>query len=61
MMKLSIAHNTLIMGEDNPLPGGFENGVGNLFPDAPLTKSGIAFSRNTAAKKQPDNYAIPWN
>jgi len=36
--KLKQPHNTLTVGEDSPLPGGFAKGVGNEFPETPLTK-----------------------
>ena len=36
--KLKQPHNTLTVGEESPLPGGFAKGVGNEFPETPLTK-----------------------
>jgi hypothetical protein len=33
--RLSNAHNTFTVGDDKPLPGGFEKGVGNLLPEIP--------------------------
>jgi hypothetical protein len=56
IMILSPAHNTLTVADDKPLPGGLENGVGNLLPDTPFTKCGMALER-TAPEK---NTAIYW-
>jgi len=36
--KLSSDHATLTIGDDNPLPGGLANGVGNLSPETPCIK-----------------------
>ncbi len=36
--KLKQPHNTLTVGDESPLPGGFANGVGNGFPEMPCTK-----------------------
>ena len=33
--KLNNAHNTFIVGDDKPLPGGLANGVGKLSPEIP--------------------------
>ena len=33
--KLSMPQSTFTMGDDNPLPGGSEKGVGNAFPEIP--------------------------
>jgi hypothetical protein len=33
--KLIIAHNTFVVGDDKPLPGGFAKGVGKLSPEIP--------------------------
>jgi hypothetical protein len=33
--KLPSAHRTFTVGDDNPLPGGFENGDGKASPDMP--------------------------
>ena len=35
MSKLPSPHRTFTVGDDNPLPGGFENGEGKLSPDIP--------------------------
>lgn len=35
IIKFTKAHKTLTIGDDNPLPGGFANGVGKLSPDSP--------------------------
>lgn len=45
------AHNTFMMGEESPLPGGAANGVGNGLPEIPFTKCGTALARNIPAKK----------
>jgi hypothetical protein len=50
--RLARAHKTFNVGEDNPLPGGFANGVGNLLPDIPCMKCGRALVKSTPAKKQ---------
>jgi hypothetical protein len=50
--RLARAHKTFTVGEDNPLPGGFANGVGKLLPDIPCTKCGTALVKSTPAKKQ---------
>jgi hypothetical protein len=34
-MKLQSPQMVLIMGDDNPFPGGFEKGDGKLSPDIP--------------------------
>ena len=49
--KLDSAHKTLVKGDESPLPGGSENGVGNAFPEIPLTKCGTIFVKNAPAKK----------
>ena len=49
--KLNSPHSTLTKGDESPLPGGFENGEGNLLPETPCTKCGTAFARNSPAKK----------
>lgn len=36
--KLNNAQRTLIVGDDNPLPGGVAKGVGKLLPEMPCTK-----------------------
>ncbi len=36
--RLNNAHRTLIVGDDNPLPGGLAKGVGKLLPEMPCTK-----------------------
>ena len=33
--KLNNAHNTFIVGDDKPLPGGLAKGVGKLSPEIP--------------------------
>ncbi len=38
MTRLNKPHRTLIVGDDNPLPGGLAKGVGKLFPEMPCTK-----------------------
>jgi hypothetical protein len=35
--KLNNPHTTLIVGDDNPLPGGLAKGVGKLLPEMPCT------------------------
>ncbi|MFI4963671.1 MAG: hypothetical protein ACHP6H_07450 [Legionellales bacterium] len=35
--KLNNAHRTLIVGDDNPFPGGLAKGVGKLLPQMPCT------------------------
>jgi hypothetical protein len=35
MSKLPSPHRTFTVGDDNPLPGGVENGDGKLSPDMP--------------------------
>ena len=42
---------TWTIGDESPLPGGLENGDGNLFPETPCTKCGTAFARKIPAKK----------
>lgn len=37
-------------GDDNPCPGGLEKGVGNILPETPLIKCGIALHKNIPAK-----------
>jgi hypothetical protein len=49
--KFEIPQITFIKGEESPLPGGLANGVGNLFPDIPWTKWGIAFTKKPPIKK----------
>ena len=49
-MKLMKAHITFVKGEDNPLPGGLENGEGKGIPEIPFTKCGTKFARNAAAR-----------
>src|SRR5580658_10046728 len=49
--KLNAPHNTFIIGEDSPFPGGEANGDGNLLPITPLTKCGTAFTRKNPPKK----------
>jgi len=39
-----------VSGDDSPFPGGFEKGEGKGVPDIPLTKCGIKFVKNAAAK-----------
>ena len=48
--KLNSAQIILVKGDESPLPGGSENGVGNGFPEIPLTKWGTTFVKNTPAK-----------
>ena len=48
--KLNSAHKTLVNGDESPLPGGSENGVGKAFPEIPLTKCGTTFVKNPPAK-----------
>jgi hypothetical protein len=36
--RLRHAHRTLTMGEDGPLPGGVEKGLGNASPETPCIK-----------------------
>ena len=52
IMRLANAHKTLTVGDDNPLPGGFANGVGKRLPDIPCMKWGTALVKNNPAKKQ---------
>lgn len=59
-MKLNIAHNTFTVGDDKPLPGGFEKGEGNLLPEMPCVKWGIAFAKKAPAKKAAGNYTNPY-
>ncbi len=33
--KLKQAHNTLVVGEDSPIPGGVAKGVGKKSPETP--------------------------
>lgn len=40
-----------VVADESPLPGGFANGVGNLFPKTPCTKCGTAFAKEIPAKK----------
>jgi hypothetical protein len=47
--KLNNAHTTFNAGDESPLPGGFEKGVGNLFPEIPFTKCGTELARNIPA------------
>lgn len=49
-MKLIKAHITFVNGEDNPFPGGLENGEGKGIPEIPFTKCGTKFARNAAAR-----------
>jgi len=49
-MMFNDPHNTLTKGVDKPLPGGLENGVGNLSPQTPLTKCGIALDKKAPEK-----------
>jgi hypothetical protein len=35
MSKLPSPHTTFTVGDDNPFPGGFENGDGKLSPEIP--------------------------
>ena len=37
-IKLMKAQITFVNGEDNPFPGGLENGDGKGIPDIPFTK-----------------------
>ena len=50
IIKLMKAHITFVKGEDNPLPGGLENGEGKGIPEIPFTKCGTKFARNAAAR-----------
>ena len=52
IMRLARAHKTFTVGDDNPLPGGFANGVGKRLPDIPCMKCGRALVKNKPAKKQ---------
>jgi hypothetical protein len=45
------AQSTFAIGEDNPLPGGEANGVGNERPETPWTKCGMALTRKAPPKK----------
>ena len=36
--KLNSAQETLMIGEERPLPGGFAKGVGKASPEIPFTK-----------------------
>lgn len=49
--KLNNAHTIFTVDDERPLPGGFEKGVGNLFPEMPFTKCGTALVKNIPAKK----------
>jgi hypothetical protein len=51
MTILSRPQKVLVGAEESPRPGGFEKGVGNLFPDTPATKCGTEFARKTPEKK----------
>jgi hypothetical protein len=48
---LKSAQITFTVGDESPLPGGLENGDGNLFPEMPCMKCGTAFARKIPAKK----------
>ncbi len=50
--RLKHAQIVLTIGEESPLPGGFENGVGNLSPEIPCTKCGTAFVKIAPAKNE---------
>jgi hypothetical protein len=50
------AQITFTRAEDSPSPGGLAKGVGNLLPDTPLVKCGIALAKKRPAKK----LAIKW-
>jgi hypothetical protein len=50
--RLANAHKTFTVGDDNPLPGGFANGVGKRLPDMPCMKCGRALVKSKPAKKQ---------
>ena len=49
--RLKSDQSTFVNGEDNPLPGGFEKGVGKGSPVIPLIKCGKKFARNIPAPK----------
>ena len=50
--KLRNDQNKFTIGGESPLPGGFENGVGNSLPEIPLIKCGTVFAMNTPAKNR---------
>ena len=52
MTKFSIAQSRFIVGDESPLPGGLEKGVGKGTLVTPWTKCGTAFAKNIPAKKQ---------
>ena len=49
--RLKQAQRTFTRGEDNPLPGGSEKGLGKGSPEMPFTKCGTKFARKAPAKK----------
>jgi hypothetical protein len=51
IIRLNNAHKILTNGDDNPLPGGFANGVGKLSPDIPFTKCGTTLVKKRPAAK----------
>jgi hypothetical protein len=52
MIKFSVAQSTFIVGDESPLPGGLEKGVGKGTLVTPWTKCGTAFVKNIPAEKQ---------
>ena len=49
--KFNNAHTTFTVADESPLPDGLEKGEGNLFPETPWTKCGIALAKKIPAKK----------
>jgi len=47
----NIAQSTFMVGDERPLPGGLEKGVGKGTLVTPWTKCGTAFAKNIPAKK----------
>jgi hypothetical protein len=52
MTMFNIAQSTFMVGDERPLPGGLEKGVGKGTLVTPWTKCGTAFAKNIPAKKQ---------
>jgi hypothetical protein len=51
MKKFARPQSAFTSGADSPLPGGEAKGLGNFFPDMPLTKWGTPLARKNPAKK----------
>ena len=52
MNRFPSPQRVLTIGDDNPLPGGFANGLGKLSPDTPCIKCGTELIKKRPAKKQ---------